>query len=124
MSPAELYETYFMAQEAIDRLLQFLISISFAVVIATFLAANRVSGFLYFVIGTIFTFVYVILALRMNVAIEKAIELQDQLEMLGEIFPQYPWLASVSGITGIIIYISTIGFLIYWFRKGRQKDAV
>ena len=122
MSPAELYEFYFMAQEAIDRTLQFLISISFAVVIAVFLASNRVGGFLYWIIGIVFSLVYLILALRMNVAIEKVIEFQNKLEALGEVFPQYSWLAPISGITGILIYLSTIGFLVYWYRKGKRRN--
>ena len=120
MSPAELYEIYFMAQEAIDRLLQFLISISFAVVIAVFLASNKVNGFLYCVIGLIFSLVYIILGLRMNVAIEKVIEFQGRLQALGETFPQYPLLAPTSGVTGILIYLSTIGFLVYWYRKNKS----
>ena len=79
MSPAELYEIYYVAQESIDRLLQFLISISFAVVIASYLASNRLPGFFFAVMGLIFTLVYVVLALRMNVAIEKVIEFQARL---------------------------------------------
>ena len=117
MSPAELYEIYYMAQESIDCLLQFLISISFAVVIASYLASNRLPGFFFAVMGLIFTLVYVVLALRMNVAIEKVIEFQARLVEMGESFPVYPWLAPVSGITGVLIYFSSISFLIYWARK-------
>ena len=120
MNPAELYEVYYMAQESIDRLLQFLISISFAVVVAAFLAANRVNGFFYFIIGLVFSLVYLVLAMRMNVAIEKVIEFQTKLNAMGEVFPEYPWLAPVSGVTGILIYLSTIGFLLYWYTKSAK----
>ncbi|MFT7686713.1 MAG: hypothetical protein ACI9FB_002059 [Candidatus Azotimanducaceae bacterium] len=57
MDPAELYEIYYLAQEGIDRLLQFLASISFAVAIAAFLSANSVNGFFYIVIGFVFSLV-------------------------------------------------------------------
>ena len=121
MSPAELYEAYYMGQEAIDRLLQFLITISFAVVIAAFLASNRLNGFFYVVIGVIFTMVYIVLGFRMNAAIEKSIELQDRLQASGETFLDYPWLGAASGVTGILIYLSTISFLVYWYRKGQTR---
>ena len=119
MSPAELYETYYMTQEAIDRLLQFQISISFAVVIAVFLASNRLNGFFYLVIGLTFSLVYIILALRMNTAIEKTIEFEEKLKELGEIFPEYPWLVQISVLTVVLIYTSVVGFLYYWYRKGK-----
>ena len=121
MSPAELYEVYYLGQESIDRLLQFLITISFAVVIAAFLASNRLNGFFYLVIGFIFSMVYIVLAFRMNVAIEKTIEIQDRLKESGEQFIEYPWLGAASGVTGILIYLSTIGFLLYWYRKGSRS---
>ena len=120
MSPSELYEVFYMSQESIDRLLQFMISISFAVVIGAYLASNRINGFFYFIIGVMFSLVFLILSMRMNVAIEKAIEFQGKLTALGEVFPVYPWLAPVSGVTGILLYLSTIAFLFYWYRKGKS----
>ena len=116
-NPVELYEMYHMAQEAIDRLLQFQISISFAVIIAVFLGSDRLNGWFYLVIGIAFSLVYLILALRMNTAIEKVVEFEDKLKNLGEVFPDYPWLVQISGLTEVLIYASVIGFLYYWYLK-------
>ena len=114
---------YYLAQEAIDRLLQFLISISFAVVIAAFLATNRLNGFLYAVMGVVFSLVYLVLAVRMNVAIEKVIEFQNRLKAYGEVFPEYSWLAPTSGVTGILIYLATVGFLVYSYRRNLAQTG-
>ncbi|MFT7686714.1 MAG: hypothetical protein ACI9FB_002060 [Candidatus Azotimanducaceae bacterium] len=59
------------------------------------------------------------LALRKNIAIEKTIEFQEELKGLGEIFPDYALLAPVSGATEILVYLSTVSFLIYWYKKGK-----
>ena len=118
MNLAELYEVYYMAQEAVDRLLQFQISISFAVVIAAFLASNRLNGFFYLIIGVSFSLVYLILAFRMDAAIKKLIEFEDMLKEFGEIFPEYPLLVQVSVLTEFLIYASVTSFLYYWYRRG------
>ncbi len=121
MSPAELYELYYMAQDAMDRLLQFMITISFAVVIAAYLGSDKLNGFLYSVVGVLFTLVFVILGFRMNTAIEKAIEFQARLAAHGEVFEDYSWLPPVSGVTGILLYFCTIGFLLFWYIQGKKR---
>ena len=123
MSLAELYEIYYLAQESIDRLLQFLITISFAVVVAAFMGEQRLTRFFYAVMGLVYSLVFVVLAFRMNTAIEKVIEIQRRLTEVGEVFVEYPWIAPVSGVTGILIYAATLGFLAFCAWRGHQDRS-
>lgn len=36
-------------------------------------------------------------------------------------FSEYPWLTAFSGVTDIVIWLSTVIFLFYWYRKGKSK---
>ena len=50
MSIGELYELFYIILEAADRVFEFWLSASFAIVVATFIAADRLSKRMYQVI--------------------------------------------------------------------------
>ncbi|MEM7099017.1 MAG: hypothetical protein AAF541_12220 [Pseudomonadota bacterium] len=118
MSIAELYEVYFAAQDVANQLLQFLITISFAVVIVTYAASNRLTGILYLIIGAVYSITYAMLVIRMSVHFGKAYETQNRLIELGENFADLDEFLTALGIlSAALIYLSAIGFLVYGYTK-------
>ena len=117
MSVAELYELYFLALEAVDIKLEFLISISFAVVVAAFLGSDRLSRSLYVVIGVVYSVIYATLVIRMSLALDQALMFHSRLIESGEQLRSVGVLLPLASLGGLLVYGSTIGFLIYRCRK-------
>jgi hypothetical protein len=118
MSPAELYEVYYSSQEIVNQLLQFQITISFAVVVAAHLASDRLTGFLYCVIAALYTTTLSVLTVRMHIHVEKAKEVLNRLVEHGEYFVDFStFLPIAATLSGVLIFTSTIGFLIYGYVK-------
>ena len=121
MSPAELYELMYASQEAMDRLLQLIITISFAVVVTIFFGASRLNGILVSISGAIYSVIYITLAARMFLAFEKTLEFRNRLIEKGESFAEVAWLPYLASVGGVLVYVGTIGFLYYWYKHEQMN---
>lgn len=126
MNPAELYEVFYAATGIVNELLEFTISISFAVVVTAYLASARLNGFLYIAMGAVYTATTTVLTVRMGIQIDKLREIKQRLAEHNERFTDFEsFLPIATSLSGVLIYTSTIGFLIYAYVKlAATKPAV
>ena len=124
MSVSELYQTLYVVLEAADRLIEFWLSASFAIVVATFLAAGRLNKALFGLITVTYTLVSVQMFLRWWLNLTKFVEIRTQLIDRGE---PYNLILSISGgyIQIAIFVIGTFGTLYFVWHTYRQggRDA-
>ncbi len=117
-----IYETLYAVLEASDRIFEFWITASFAVVIATFLAASRVTKVMFVLISFTYGIVLANMLIRWSIATLKFRELQAALIEQGEVFPS-SLLINTSGLLTITTFvIGTCGTLYFvWFTYRNQK---
>lgn len=117
MGPAELYEVLYAAQSTVNQLMEFMIVISFAVIVASYLASDRISLPLYLLMGSLYTLTYLVLVLRMYVHIQISLDMSDRLTKLGEVLPEVTWAGLFGSFWIVATYVGTLVFLAYWYRK-------
>jgi hypothetical protein len=79
MSIGELYELFYIVLEAGDRVFQFWLSASFAVVVATFFAAERLSKRMYQLITVAYVLVSFNMAYRYVINVVRLVEIRADL---------------------------------------------
>jgi hypothetical protein len=82
-SPAELEELFFIRESAIDAQFQFWITITFAVIVANFVAGKRLSKRSRSVIALLYGLAVVVLVSRWYYVALDAIQFRQQLQDLG-----------------------------------------
>lgn len=82
-SPAELAELFFIRESAIDAQFQFWITITFAVIVANFVAGKRLSKRSRSVIALLYGLAVVVLVSRWYYVALDAIQFRQQLQDLG-----------------------------------------
>jgi len=117
-----IYETLYAVLEASDRIFEFWITASFAVVIATFFAASRMTKIMFVLISFMYAIVSANMAIRWSIATLKFRELQAALIEQGEVFPA-SLLVNTSGLLTITTFvIGTCGTLYFaWYTYRNQK---
>jgi len=121
---AELYELLYIVLEAADRVFQFWMSASFAIVIAAFLAADRLSKRMYQLITFAYLLVSLNMFLRYAVNANRFAAIRTELVERGEWYDVPTSLAA--GVTqGAVFIIGTVGTLYFVWQtyKARQNDV-
>ena len=121
-SPAELAQLYFIREAVIDSQFQFWITITFAVIVASFVAGKRLSRRSRLVIAVLYSFAVMIPASRWWYVTADAAVFRDALSEIGVAldFPAF------TAITRFIIFMlgtsATLIFLLTnWFHDNTGK---
>ncbi len=117
-----IYETLYAVLEASDRIFEFWITASFAVVIATFLAASRVTKVMFVLISFTYGIVLANMLIRWSIATLKFREIQASLIEQGKVFPSSLLIDTSGFLTITTFIIGTCGTLYFvWFTYRNQK---
>ena len=120
-SPAELTELVFTRESVIDGQFQFWITITFAVIVANFVAGNRLSRRSRFVIALLYALAVVVLSSRWYYVAVEVTTLRRQLDELGFVI-NFPWVTVIS--RGVLVMLGTAATVIFllsnWLRDDPQ----
>jgi hypothetical protein len=104
MSTGELYELFYMILEAADRVFEFWLSASFAIVVATFIGADHLSKRMYQIITLAYILVSFNMAYRYTINGIRLFEIRADLlekEAWYEVPATWPGLASQAAIFAV-----------------------
>ena len=120
-SPAELTELVFTRESVIDGQFQFWITITFAVIVANFVAGNRLSRRSRFVIALLYALAVVVLSSRWYYVAVEVTTLRRQLDELGFVI-NFPWVTVISRV--VLVMLGTAATVIFllsnWLRDDPQ----
>lgn len=128
MSQELIYQTLYSALSLADSILQIWLSVTFAVIVATYLAGDRIGRFMYYLISSLYGLATLVLITRFISAAYQIFHYRDLLVVSG--FEPWP----VPGLLTRIIGSGTLLLLVggsaatLWFvhsirNKGRHGDA-
>ena len=123
-SPAELAELYFIRESVIDAQFQFWITITFAVIVANFIAGNRLSQRSRYAAALLYALAVVVLGSRWWYVALDATQFRGQLRELGVVLavPSITIYARV-----ILVALGTAASLIFllsnWLRDDPDQGA-
>ena len=121
VSPDELIEMFFHAQSGIDTQFQYWVSVTFAVVVASFVAGDRLSRGMRYLVAVLYSLATAALTSRAAEFVFMSIEAIDRLQESGvaDLLPQPGWRL---GVFRILLYaIGTVSAL--WFLLQRRQAA-
>ena len=121
LAPAELAELYFLRETVIDDQFQFWLTITFAVIVANFVAGNRLSRKTRYVVALLYTLAVVVLVSRWYYVAVEASQLRQQLGDLG-IFFEFPVITMVSRV--VVVVLGTASSLIFLLSNWFEDDPV
>ena len=117
MTPAELYEIYYLTLGTMDRFFEFWMTASFSVVVAAYFIREGANRRILMLMGVVYFLFSVSLGIRYAIAVGKLIDIRDQLIQQGETLS-----VAVSNAAGLSIYITvavgffgTLGYLYYTY---------
>lgn len=124
LSQAEIYQILFSALSTVDSILQIWLTITFAVLVAAFLAGKHINQFMYILISSLYGLASIVLITRFVSAAVLMFHFQNLLVMSG----YKPW--PVPNLIGVIIAVGT--FLLFfggtigtiWFARSTRIAAV
>ena len=121
-SPAELAELFFIRESAIDAQFQFWITITFAVIVANFVAGKRLSKRSRSVIALLYGLAVVVLVSRWYYVALDAIQFRQQLQDLG-VALNFPIVTLYSRVVLVALGTSvSISFLLSnWLRDDPEE---
>ena len=122
----DLYEALYAQLGAMDRIVEFWIGITFAVIVATFFAGNKLTRLMYALVTTMYGIVSAYLALRYLNASGKFTELQSQLISAGEWMPTGALNISVGFLSLAMYVVGTLGtlyFLLQTYNQGKRSES-
>jgi Ca2+/Na+ antiporter len=118
-SPAELTELYFIRESVIDAQFQFWITITFAVIVANFVAGNRLSGRSRNVVALLYAFAVVVIASRWYYVAVEATQFRQQLHEIG-IALSFPWVTALARI--VLVAFGSAATLIFLLSNWLHDD--
>ncbi|MGR8946682.1 MAG: hypothetical protein ACU84Q_01455 [Gammaproteobacteria bacterium] len=122
MSVPELYQTFYAILETVDRILEFWISASFAIVVAIFLGAERLNKTMFFLISIAYSLVTANMFVRTWINASKFVEIRTLLIDKGEIFD-----ASLSTLAWLlqlgVMTFGTFGTLFFVWYMYRHNNS-
>ena len=120
MNIPELYEVFYAALEVVDRIFEFWMTGTFALVIATYFIGDKMSRLMFWLLSLGYLMFSVGLAVRSLASSGKLIDTRIQLEAAGEVMP----LSVEAGFAMSITFIfGTVGTLIYLVQSYRNRGA-
>lgn len=123
MSQEMLYQTLFSALSTVDSILQIWLTVTFAVLVAAYLAGRHVNQFMYVLISTLYGLASIVLMTRFVSAAVLMFNFQNQLVVNG----YKPWPvpnligAIIGGGTFLLMFGGTAGTL--WFVRSTRKEV-
>jgi len=123
MSQDSIYSTLYAALALTDSIFQIWITLTFAVIVATYFAGKRFERSVYLLVSTLYAFASLILALRFASAAFQVFHYKNLLVTRG--FEPWPVPQYVSVVIGggslLLIFAGTIGTL--WFVRYSWKQV-
>ena len=120
-SIGDLYEAFYAQLATSDRIFEFWITATFAVVVAVFFVGSKMSRTLYILLSCMYGVVSVNLMIRSYQAATKFVELRQQLLDAGEVMPSDE-LNTAVGLLTVLAYIAgTIGTLYFGWHTYKSK---
>jgi hypothetical protein len=119
-SPAELLELLYMRESVIDTQFQYWITITFAVIVASFVAKGYLSNRLRSVVTLLYLLATVVLISRWYYVALDVIGLAAQLQELGAP-PNTPYLTMISRV--VLVTFGTSAAVIFLFSKKFRGEA-
>ena len=117
MTPAELYEIYYLTLGTMDRFFEFWMTASFSVVVAAHFIHKSIDRRIVILIGVVYFLFSVSLGIRYSIAIAKLVDIRDQLIMQGESLSTA--MSNAAGasiaITVMVGFLGTVGYLYYTY---------
>ena len=117
MTPAELYEIYYLTLGAMDRFFEFWMTASFSVVVAAYFIHKSIDRRILMLIGVVYLLFSVSLAIRYSIATAKFVDVRDQLILQGESLSAAMSYAAGASIvlTFIVGFLGTLGYLYHTY---------
>lgn len=123
MSIAELYELMYASVDLMDRIFEFWLTASFAVVVASHYVSDRLTTRLATVLAALYGLISLQLVVRYFLAIRKMIETRDLLVSRGETFA-----LGAAGFAGFLVFatfvvgiVSVLAFV--WISRSREVES-
>ena len=123
MSIAELYELMYASVDLMDRIFEFWLTASFAVVVASHYVSDRLTTRLATVLAALYGLISLQLVVRYFLAIRKMIETRDILVSRGETFA-----LGAAGFAGSLVLatfavgiVSVLAFV--WISRSREIES-
>jgi hypothetical protein len=118
-SPAELAELFFIAESAIDAQFQFWIAITFAVIVANFVAGRRLSKRSRSVIALLYALAVVVLVSRWYYVAADATQFITQLQKHGVVL-HFRWVTVISRV--VLVTLGTTASLLFLLSNWLHDD--
>lgn len=118
-SPAELTQLVFMRESVIDGQFQFWITITFAVIVANFVAGRRLSPRSRSAIALLYALAVVVLISRWYYVAVEVTGLRQQLSELG-VQINFPWVTAISRM--VLVALGTAATLIFLLSNWLRDD--
>jgi hypothetical protein len=116
----ELYEVFYNALEVMDRIFEFWMSGTFALVIAAYFIGENMSRLMFWLMSIGYLLFSAALAIRYMASAGKLVEMRVQLEAAGEVLP----LSVEAGFGSSMVFVfGSAGTLIYLVQNYRNKGA-
>jgi hypothetical protein len=119
-SPAELAELFFAQGSAIDAQFQYWITITFAVIVANFVAGKRLSKRSRVVVALLYALAVVVLVSRWYYLAVDAAQFRLQLRELG-VTLSFPWLTLFTRV--VLVVLGAAASLIFLLSNWLREDA-
>lgn len=123
MSIGELYEIYFLTLGTLDRLLEFWVTASFSVVIASFFLGEKINRYIFILILLGYLLYSVNIGLRYNIAVETLMEIRNQLIAQGATILSDSSVGALNISQGLLFsfgFFATLGYLCYTYYQSRR----
>jgi hypothetical protein len=122
LSTAELYDIYFSALGTMDRIFEFWLTASFAVVVASHFISSSMSRGLALLMSSAYVLFSAAMAARFLIVSFKMNETQGRLVSIGESYP-----GELSQFVGILLVslfaVGSVGVLAFVWRAYRQSSS-
>lgn len=124
LSQAEIYQILFSALSTVDSILQIWLTITFAVLVAAFLAGKRINHFMYVLIAALYGLASIVLITRFISAAALMFHFQSLLVMSGyKPWPVPSLIGEIIGAGTAFLFLGgTIGTI--WFAHSTRKAAM
>ncbi len=122
-SSAELVEIIFLSRSAMDVQLQYWISVTFAVVVAAFVAGERLAPMLRYFVATLYVLASVALTTTYYTSVTT---IRQARELLGESAAILPAIPHISGVSRLLLFVLGSAAAIYFLlrvRGGKELDS-
>ena len=118
-SPAELAELFFNRESVIDTQFQYWITITFAVIVANFVAGKRLSLRSRYVVSLLYALAVAVLVSRWSYVADDALQFRQQLEQMGVVL-NFPLFTVISRVA--LVAFGTAATLIFLLSNWLRDD--